>query len=194
MAGTATDDTHDLAHGAPRAGEIVAFWRAAGPARWFAKSDAFDARLRARFAGRVEEARSGALDRWATVPEGALARILLLDQLPRNLYRNTPRMFETDAMARDAADAALEAGHDKAFARDLRQFFYLPFMHSEEMVDQDRALALYEALGDEDTLKFARIHADAIRRFGRFPHRNAILDRPTTPEEQTYLDGGGFGG
>ena len=187
-------DTHELAHGLPRAGEIVAFWRAAGPARWFAKSDAFDARLRARFVGRVEEAASGALDHWAHTPEGALARILLLDQLPRNLHRDTPRMFETDAMARQAADAALAAGHDRAFAHDLRQFFYLPFMHSEDMADQERALALYEALGDEDALKFARVHADAIRRFGRFPHRNPVLGRATTPEEQAYLDEGGFGG
>ena len=190
----ADDDTSKLAHGAPRAGEIVAFWRAAGPERWFAKSDAFDARLRARFAGRVEEAQAGALDTWAEVPEGALARILLLDQLPRNLFRDTPRMFAADPMAREAADAAIAAGHDKTFARDLRQFFYLPFMHSEELADQERALALYEALGDEDTLKFARIHADAVRRFGRFPHRNANLGRATTQDEQAYLDAGGFGG
>ena len=187
-------ETHKLAHGAPRAGEIVAFWRAAGPARWFARSDAFDARLRARFSGRVEEAASGRLDHWADTPEGALARILLLDQLPRNLHRDMPRMFETDVVARQAANAALAAGHDKAFARDLRQFFYLPFMHSEDMADQERALALYEALGDEDALKFAHVHVDAIRRFGRYPHRNAILGRATTPEEQAYLDEGGFSG
>lgn len=184
----------DLAHGAPRAGEIVAFWRAAGPKRWFAKSDAFDEALRARFGRRVEEAAAGTLDHWRNVPEGALARILLLDQLPRNLYRETPAMFAADPMAREAADAAIAAGHDKAFARDLRTFFYLPFMHSEDMADQERSLALYEALGDADSLKFAEVHADAIRRFGRFPHRNAILGRDTTPEEQAYLDAGGFSG
>ena len=189
-----TDFTSDLAHGRPRAGEIVAFWRAAGPDRWFAKSDAFDAALRARFSGRVEEAADGRLDGWSATPDGALARIILLDQMPRNLFRGSPRQFASDAAAREAADAAIEAGAQRAFARDLRQFFYLPFMHSKEMADQERALALYRELGDEKALHFAEIHADAIRRLGRFPHRNAVLDRETTPDEAAYLAEGGFAG
>lgn len=187
-------ESRALAHGAPRAAEIIAFWRDAGPKRWFAKSDAFDDLIRRRFAARVEAAREGALDDWTATPDGALGLVILLDQFPRNLYRDTPSMFASDAKARDVADAAIEAGFDQAFARDMRQFLYLPFMHSEETADQRRALALYEALGQEESLRFARIHAEAIERFGRFPHRNAILGRETTAEERAYLDEGGFAG
>ncbi|MEM7565718.1 MAG: DUF924 family protein [Pseudomonadota bacterium] len=189
-----TDADAKLAHGAPRAGEVVASWRDAGPKLWYAKDDAFDARLRARFGARVEEAESGGLDHWAGVPEGALALILLLDQLPRNLYRGTPRMFATDAAAKAQADAAIAAGFDAHFARDLRQFFYLPYMHSEDLADQERSVALYKALGNAENLRYAEIHAEPIRRFGRFPHRNSILGRETTAEEQAYLDDGGFKG
>lgn len=192
--GPKTGQASELAHGLPRASEVIAFWRGAGPERWFARDDAFDARIARRFARRVEAAAEGDLDDWAAVPDGALGLILLLDQMPRNLYRDTPGMVKADPKARKVADGAIEAGFDKAFARDMRQFFYLPFMHSEEMADQERSLALYRELGDEDSLKFAEIHADAIRRFGRFPHRNAMLERRTTPEEQAYLDGGGFSG
>ncbi len=183
-----------LAHGQPRAGEVVAFWREAGPARWFAKSDTFDETLRARFGARVDEARTGALDGWATVPEGALALILLLDQMPRNLFRGTPRMFAADPAARAQADAAIEARFDRHFARDMRAFFYMPFMHSEALADQERSVALFRDLGNETSLHYAEIHAEPIRRFGHFPHRNAILGRQTTPQEQAYLDGGGFSG
>ncbi len=183
-----------LAHGQPRGGEIVAFWREAGPDRWFAKSDAFDETLRTRFGPRVNEAEAGALDGWATVPEGALGLVLLLDQMPRNLFRGTPRMFATDPAAKAQADAAIEARFDRHFARDMRAFFYMPYMHSEELADQERSVALFRDLGNENSLNYAEIHAEPIRRFGRFPHRNPILGRQTTPDEQAYLDEGGFSG
>ena len=122
-----------------------------------------------------------------------MALVILLDQFPRNSFRNTPRMYATDAMARKIADAALKAGHDQAVEPALRLFFYLPFGHSENLADQDRSVALNESLGDPN-LSHAKRHRDIIRRFGRFPHRNPILGRAMTPEEQHYLDEGGYAG
>lgn len=183
-----------LAHGEPRAGEVIGFWRDAGPARWFVKSDAFDALIHRRFEGRVREARGGDLDRWTATPDGLLGLILLLDQFPRNLYRDTPAMFASDDQAIALAKRAIEEGADKAFDKPMRKFVYMPFMHSEEMAEQERSLELFGAMNDADTMKFAEIHADAIRRFGRFPHRNAILGRETTAEEAAYLEEGGFKG
>ena len=128
--------------------------------------------------------------------EGALALAILLDQFPRNIYRGTPRAFAADAKARDAARNALAAGHDQAVAPFMRAFLYLPFEHSEDMADQDRSVALFRALGDEKYLGFAIGHRDVIARFGRFPHRNEILGRRSTPDELAYLrqPGAGFGG
>lgn len=179
--------------------EVVAFWRDAGPAKWFAKSDAFDAAIRGRFEAAHHEAARGAFDGWATNAEGALALLLLLDQFPRNLWRDSPHAFATDPLARRVAVAAIDAGWDRAVTQDLRPFFYLPYEHSERLADQDQAVALCEALerdigDDAGTLKWARIHRDIIVRFGRFPHRNRALGRDTTPEEQAFLDDGGFAG
>ena len=167
--------------------EVLAFWRAAGPDKWFARDDAFDEPCRERFLLTHEAAARGDLNQWELVPDGALALCLLLDQFPRNIFRGTRRAYRTDAVAVDVADRAIERKHDRAVAPELRRFFYLPFSHSEDPADQERSVALAEALGDPDTAKWARHHRDIVARFGRFPHRNAILGRPTTDEEAAFL-------
>lgn len=161
---------------------------------WFQKSDAFDALLRDRFLTIHEAAATGALDAWAARPLSALALAVALDQFPRNMFRGTPAAFASDETARAVADRALANGFDASVDPQLRSFFYLPFMHSEAIADQERCVALYLAAQDDDGLKWAREHADIIRRFGRFPHRNAVLGRATTPEEQSFLQAGGFAG
>jgi uncharacterized protein (DUF924 family) len=173
--------------------DVVTFWREAGPDRWFKKDAAFDETIKRRFLATYEAAAAGKLRDWENTAEGALALLILLDQFPRNMFRNSARAFAADPLARVVTAGALVKGFDGAFP-DLRSFFYLPFEHSEDMADQERAVALYKAAGDADNLKWAEIHADIIRRFGRFPHRNAVLGRTTTPEEQAFLDSGGFAG
>ncbi|MDO8901353.1 MAG: DUF924 family protein [Phenylobacterium sp.] len=178
--------------------QVVKAWREAGPAKWFAKDEAFDRRLARDFEAAHHAAARGELDAWAETAEGALALLILLDQIPRNIFRGSGHAFATDGKARAIAKAAITAGHDKATAANLRPFFYLPYEHSEEMGDQDEAVRLCATLraeeGDEDTLKWAEIHRDIIVRFGRFPHRNAALGRRTSPSEQAFLDEGGFSG
>ena len=176
-----------------QANAIVDFWRAAGPSLWFAKDPEFDRRFREQFLWLYVAAARGELADWPKTPEGAMALVILLDQFPRNSFRNTPRMYATDAKARQVADAALNAGHDQGVEAGLRLFFYLPFGHSESLADQERSVALNEALG-EPNLSHAKRHRDIIRRFGRFPHRNPILGRAMTQEEQRYLDEGGYAG
>lgn len=172
---------------------VVTFWRDAGPDRWFTKDEAFDRAFADRFGALHRSAAAGALDGWLVTPEGALALVLLLDQYPRNCFRGTPAMYATDAKARQAAAAALAAGHDRAIAPDLRLFLYLPFAHSEDPADQDRSVALIGALGQPHR-DHAERHRGIVRRFGRFPHRNPILGRTMTAEEQQFLDEGGFAG
>jgi uncharacterized protein (DUF924 family) len=178
----------------PRAEAALAFWFAPEhAAHWFAADAAFDEAIRTGFAADAEAAAAGRLRDWAATPPGWLALLILLDQFPRNMFRDSARAFATDPLARAIAAGALVKGFDSAFP-ELRSFFYLPFEHSEDLADQERALALYKAAGDADNLKWAEIHADIIRRFGRFPHRNAVLGRATTPDEQAFLDAGGFAG
>lgn len=172
---------------------VVSFWRDAGPQRWFRKDEAFDADFRARFSTTHDAAARGDLAHWATTAEGALALLILLDQYPRNSFRGTARMFATDAQARAIARAAVDAGLDQQTEQGLRNFFYLPFMHSEDLADQDRALALCTALGP-DARHHAEVHRNIVLQFGRFPHRNAVLGRQTTDAEQQFLDAGGFAG
>lgn len=178
--------------------DVIGFWVAAGPGKWFAKSATFDDAVRLKFEPVHHAAARGEYAAWAETAEGALALLILLDQFPRNLYRGGAHAFATDPLARRIAEQALDAGHDQKVAPELRVFFYLPFSHSEALADQDRAVALYEAhdaaTGDIDSLKWAVIHRDIIRRFGRFPHRNAAFGRATTAEEQAFLDEGGFAG
>jgi uncharacterized protein (DUF924 family) len=173
--------------------EIVAFWRDVGPERWFEKDAALDEEIRRRFLGAHKAAAGGKLTEWEQTAQGALALLILLDQFPRNMFRGEARAFATDALARAVASRAILNGFDGAIP-DMSTFFYLPFMHSEALADQERSLAFYRAHGDAESLKYAELHADIIRRFGRFPHRNAILGRVTTPDEQTFLDSGGFAG
>jgi uncharacterized protein (DUF924 family) len=172
---------------------VVEFWRAAGPGLWFAKDDAFDRRFRDRFLAVHEAAARGELAGWGTGADGALALVILLDQFPRNAFRGTARMYATDGHARLVADAGIKAGHDRLVDHELAKFFYLPFAHAEDPTDQERSVALVRRLGEPD-LSHALGHRDIIRRFGRFPHRNPILGRTMTPEEQRYLENGGFKG
>ena len=178
--------------------DIVGFWRAAGPAKWFARHEAFDAAIALKFEPIHHAAARGAYDRWAETAEGALALLILLDQFPRNLYRQSGHAFATDGKARAIARAAVAAGHDQAVEPELRPFFYLPLEHAESLADQELCVQLCATLqadsGDESTLKWALVHRDIIARFGRFPHRNAALGRLTTPAEQAFLDEGGFAG
>ncbi|WP_425329970.1 DUF924 family protein [Terrirubrum flagellatum] len=173
---------------------IISFWRDAGYDKWYGKDDAFDEDIRQRFGALVEKAASGELDSWADDAQGALALLILLDQFPRNLFRGSPRAFATDAHARRIADAAIARGFDDATDTTMREFFYLPFMHSEELADQDRCLALYTRARDENGVKYAHIHRDIIAKFGRFPHRNPTLGRAMTAEEEEFLKGDVFKG
>lgn len=173
--------------------DVVDFWREAGPSLWFAKDPQFDARFRNRFLGAHEAAARGELQHWLATPDGALALVILLDQFPRNAFRGTSRMYDTDALARRAADTAFAAHYDRQIPLELRKFLVLPFAHSEELADQERSVALARQLTPED-LAHAEHHRDIVRRFGRFPHRNALLGRESTAAEQTYLDNGGYAG
>ena len=174
--------------------EVLAFWRAAGPDKWFEKDDAFDAEIRERFLDTYVAAAAGRLAAWEDEAESALALVIVLDQFPRNMFRGDARTYVADPLARMVADRAILRGFDKRYAPPERTFFYLPFEHSENLADQERCVALNRAAADEDGVKWAEVHADIIRRFGRFPHRNRMLGRATTPEEQAFLDAGGFAG
>ncbi len=174
--------------------EIVSFWREAGPERWFEQDDDFDLSIKSRFLAAHEAAARGELAAFEESAEGALALAILLDQFSRNMFRGTARAFAADPRARAVADRAIARGFDQATDEALRQFFYLPFMHSELLADQDRSVELYAALGDADLSSYALAHRDIITKFGRFPHRNRVLGREMTPPEQEFLDTGGFAG
>jgi len=170
---------------------LVDFWRAAGPAQWFAKNPAFDADFRDRFQDAHYAAARQELADWLRQPESALALILLLDQYPRNAFRDTGHMFATDGLAQAYARRSLD--YLDRIEPALRNFICLPFMHAEDLAVQKEALILYRRHAP-DSLRWAQVHHDIIERFGRFPHRNAALGRATTPEEQAFLDSGGFSG
>jgi uncharacterized protein (DUF924 family) len=178
--------------------DVIGFWTSAGPSKWFAHVPAFDEAIRLKFEPVHHAAACGGYDAWRLTADGCLALLLLLDQFPRNLYRGSAHAYATDPLARTIADHALAAGFDACVPAELRFFCYMPFMHSEAIADQDRAFALMEAYdaetGEIDQLQSAVMHRDIIRRFGRFPHRNHALGRGTTPEEQTFLNEGGFAG
>jgi uncharacterized protein (DUF924 family) len=170
------------------AADVIDFWFApAVQPLWFAATPAFDDDLRTRFLRTYHAAAAGQLGDWTATPLGALALTIVLDQFPLNLFRGQPESFATEAAARTVADHAIVQGFDQALPPERRQFLYLPFMHSETGADQERSVALYQQPGLEESLRFARHHAELIRQFGRFPHRNAILGRPSTPEEVAYL-------
>ena len=179
--------------------DVVDFWFGAegSPERgrprpeWFRKDPAFDAAIRARFGDAVEAALAGAFADWDAAPDRALARVLLLDQFTRNIFRDTPRAFAGDAQALVVAEAAVARGFDRALDPLQRWFLYLPYEHAEDAAMQRRSLALFEALaretGNAEPLEWARKHAEVIFRFGRYPHRNEVLGRASTPEEVAFL-------
>jgi uncharacterized protein (DUF924 family) len=185
---------------------ILAFWFAEGRETfrraWFARDDAFDSAIRDRFGHLVLPAREGALDSWASAAEGALALLLLLDQFPRNLFRGTAEAFASDAKARAVArEAIFTHRHHHALTPVEQVFLFLPFEHSESLADQELSVALFEGLrqdprlgGPDGAVDYAWRHLEVIRRFGRFPHRNAALGRASTAEELAYLaePGAGF--
>ena len=174
--------------------DVLGFWREAGPGKWFAKDDAFDAAITSRFLLTHEAAARGELSAWEDTPEGVYALVVLLDQFPRNLFRNSPRAFATDAKAIAIAERAISRGFDMDIAVPERRFLYMPFMHAEDLAHQDRCVALCAASDDAEGVKHAVTHRDIIRDFGRFPHRNPVLGRQTTEQEQGFLDEGGFRG
>lgn len=180
--------TQDIA-----ASDVIAFWKEAGPEKWFASDPAFDAEFARRFEAAHFAAARRELDGWLETPEGALALMILLDQFPRNAFRGTAHMFATDPLARSLASRIIAGVVDRDVGDVLRGFIYLPFMHSEALADQDRSVALYELLGGP-SLPHAIEHHGIIRRFGRFPHRNRLLGRESTPEELSFLESGGFAG
>jgi len=180
--------------GIASAEEVLAFWRATGPTKWFERDDALDAEIRARFLATYEAAAAGRLEHWQTTPDGTLGLLILLDQFPRNLFRGDARTFATDATARAITERAIARGTDRLLPLPERRFFYLPLMHSENLADQERCIALCRDAGDAEGEKYAEIHADVIRRFGRFPHRNRVLGRETTAQERAFLEAGGFPG
>ena len=186
----------------PAALDVLDFWFGAEPGAfrqaWFERNDAFDAECRDRFGGICAQAAAGGLDRWGTTPEGALALVLMFDQLPRNIHRGTPSAFATDARALDLARRMVARGFDRALDPVARFFVYLPFEHAEDLGAQDEAVRLIESLPEapwrDNVVKYARAHRDVIARFGRFPHRNAVLGRRSTEAEAAYLaePGAGF--
>ncbi len=177
--------------------DVLQFWLAPGNrSLWFKKEPAFDDEIRRRFEPLHERAAAGRLASWQNTPEGAFALLLCLDQFPRNMYRGTPRAFATDEKARLVADWAVDRGFDLHFRDEMeRIFFYLPFEHSEDLDDQHRAVELIRERCPKgpEILRYAILHRDVIEKFGRFPHRNAILGRRSTPEEEEYLKQPGAG-
>ena len=190
---------------------VLAFWfgtldehgasDAAHTKRWFTKDPEFDAEIAKRFGSLHEEVASGSHDAWLGSARGSLALVVILDQFSRNMFRGDSRSFAFDGRALEVALRAVDAGDDKKLARDERCFLYMPLVHSEKPELQDRAVALFTALRDESeepsktavakNLHYAELHRNIVRRFGRFPHRNAVIGRTSTPEEIEFLKGGG---
>jgi len=173
--------------------EVIAFWREAGAERWWTKNDTFDDTVRSRFLALWTSAAAGGLEAWRGSDDGALALVIVLDQFPRNMFRGDRRTYATDVFALAVAKDAVAHGVDLRTDEDLRQFIYMPFMHSEQLADQERCVELFGKSGEENR-KYAEGHADIVRRFGRFPHRNAVLGRDSTAEELDFLKSGGFSG
>ena len=173
---------------------VLDFWFSElTPEQWYKKDDAVDRTITERFGALHAAVATTDNAELAATRDMALAAIIVLDQFARNMFRGSAKSFAGDAKARALSNAALEAEFDQAMNASEKQFLYMPFMHSETLCDQNRSVALFEALGNENSLKYARMHREPIRLFGQFPHRNAMLDRPTSPAEQAWIDEhGGF--
>lgn len=174
--------------------DVIDFWLAQPQKAYFIADAEFDDLLREKFGATHARAASGAFENWQETRDGRLGLILLLDQMSRNLHRGTPGMFAADSMALAIAAKAIDLGDDGERDASVKRWYYMPFMHSEALADQERCVELCEQPGLEDTLPYAITHRDIIVRFGRFPHRNAMLGRVTTADEQAFLDAGGFSG
>jgi uncharacterized protein (DUF924 family) len=174
--------------------EITSFWEQAGPARWFYKDAAFDGALKLRFGDALAEARSGVFDHWAETPEGALGVVILLDQVSRNIHRESPLAFAGDAKALRIAKQSIGRGYHWKLTAPRAMWFCMPFEHSENIDDQWRCVALFQTMGLNDLVHWAQVHLDIIAKFGRFPHRNPVLGRKSTPQELAFLKSGGFAG
>lgn len=167
---------------------VLHFWFVEStPDQWFEKNPNYDRIIAERFGALHAAAARGELDHWTATADGSLALVLVLDQFSRNLFREDPRAFAQDAKALGIAKAAIAAGQDRDVPEERRAFFYVPFEHSEDIADQNASLPLFEALTNRDYLRYAIAHRDIIARFGRFPHRNAVLGRVSTPEEIAFL-------
>lgn len=175
--------------------EVIDFWvKDVGPKGWYEQSDELDQTIRDRFMSVWEAARDGTLHGWQTSPEGVLAYLIVTDQFPRNMFRNDPRAYSTDKLARAAAKHAIDQDFDVRIPEPERQFFYLPMMHSECLTDQDRCVRLMSlGMTAKSSVLHARAHREIIRKFGRFPFRNSALSRECSDEEKSFLDEGGYG-
>ena len=170
--------------------DVLAFWFGQDRKAWFEKNPGLDEQIRALFLALYEQAIAGKLEKWRSAPKSCLALVILLDQFPRNMFRGTARAFAADPLALAAARIIVDRGWDKDMTEDERTFAYLPFEHSESLEDQVTSLRLFEGNAN---FEWARRHSEIIRRFGRFPHRNAVLGRASTPEETEFLKQPGSG-
>lgn len=174
---------------------VLSFWfDETSPEQWYGKDSAFDGLIVHRFSGLHAQAVAGELWAWRDTAKGRLAELIVLDQFSRNMFRNTPEAFAADGMALALAQEAVRSGADRELTQTQAAFLYMPYMHSESLVVHGEALRLFTALGSESSLLFEKRHRDIIARFGRYPHRNSILGRQSTPEELDFLrqPGSGF--
>jgi uncharacterized protein (DUF924 family) len=174
--------------------DVLDFWNGAGETRWFTRSAGFDGALSVTFGTALAKAREGAFDAWTETPRGALALVVLLDQFSRNIHRGTPHMFAADRKALTTAKQAVGRGFHRALPGPEASWFIMPFEHAEDLDAQWRGVALFESMGLNSMVYWAKLHLDIIARFGRFPHRNSILGRVSTPAETAFLAAGGFSG
>jgi uncharacterized protein (DUF924 family) len=174
--------------------DVVDFWRHAGPGRWFRADPTFDGAISVKFNRAVAAARDGAFADWERTPEGALGLVILLDQFSRNIHRGSPLAFAGDAGALALAKRVVGRNGHRALPPPMAQWFVMPFEHAEDLDAQNRAVSLFESMGLAEMVHWADVHRDIIVRFGRFPHRNKILGRPSRPEELAFLAAGGFSG
>jgi uncharacterized protein (DUF924 family) len=169
--------------------QVLHFWfEEAGPGRWFKRSDEFDNVCRQQFLTTWQAAARGDCASWRTTPGGRCAEIIVLDQLSRNLFRGRAEAFAQDPLALSLAQEAVAVGDDRLMTADQRYFCYMPFMHSESLQAHDRAIHLFTSLGNKEALRYEKAHREVIERFGRYPARNAVLGRESTPAELAYLE------
>jgi uncharacterized protein (DUF924 family) len=174
--------------------KVLDFWfQQSEPKDWFMKSDTFDEKVRTILGPLYEKACSGDFDQWQETAKGAVALCILLDQVPRNIFRGSPRSFDTDAQALEITKAALRKGYEKELSQEEQSFLFLPLEHSEDLADQEKSVELFKLYGNDSTYDYAIRHRDIIARFGRFPHRNEVLGRTSSEEEEEFLKQPGSG-